>query len=733
MKLSPSSSDVITSLCHSITASSEIRVKGVQIGYRCKATYSLQPSLEVSPLSMPLVNDVAKTVATFCRVVSRLTPVVPHFFCEVCVKVNRRGKYLVKLVLRNYRVVAQDEVERGHVMPAKGDAVHAALGVMASATSNTAESLLPTVFDYWRHSTEPHELEMYLKERHPSLVALVAHVRIGDSQSTSSELSQKPDKHCDYVPLMASQTTSIVEYTTNNRPFLLSADSFCEVNHAMEDAIVLAIAEFLRLDWNHETADDEAGRRCCNRRAFICGRDVNSVVRTFEAFYRDVAVVTTCPSVFADTKSNAIEGSVLCQKDAIAFELDRFASMAAQAPLSPAEESGAAHAVNSDAHVLITAGRHGLHPSTTLKLNEMAHGQHINDLIYVSCNVASMSRDVFAFKEAFFISNTRTFDFFPGTDYVMTVLHLQPLRCSPYGRLLILPVGPPGVGKSSCGQRLATFFKSCAEELKSGDSSERYSASPNFPDAKKSRQEQKMRIHAQKNVPCYIPRSFMALPTQISFHHVERDRIFSNYRKTLGLKAARVATHRSLLESLHSSTVESPTSAQAPRCVVYLDSTNGSAEARQLYMEEFSGDFSAALLHRNTPSCVVLVLRFLPPPVTELLVRVQHRMGHPSFPEAVVEQERKLDVISEALKRDECLLSPCGNGLPPPKYVLSSEVFIHSSSSYGSDSRVRDTSLEVLVAVMAHLLFRTEIAALFLRDALDYLLRDSEELPSCKA
>lgn len=769
----PAYEEVLIALCRSVTTNEGIRVEGRQEGYRCKATYSLRPALVVSPLSMPHVNAVAAAVDQFCTAISRVPLIVDDFFCEVCVKVSRRGEYMVKLTLLNRWL---DGSAASESAPA---AATASAAVACSALSvPAADGGMRTLFDVWRRSAEPLALERHLRTKFPGLIAVVAHVRqpavdaTGDAASAPRParpaLHSKPDKFSAYVPLNADGAASMVEYTPNGRPFRLSADSFCEVNHDMEGAIFHAIVEFLRLDGDvaATNASQDVPRRStgdatvaakempattetgsaaglpapCRRRAFICGRDVNSVVRTFEDFYRATTVATSCPCVFADANTNGIAQCQLRAKDQLAELLHGFANAAPSAARDVAPE---------EAHVLITAGRHGLHPHTTVALAQLAQlaaAARVTDLIYVSCNVESLTRDVHVLKEAMFIAHARTFDFFPGTDYVMTVLHLRPLCAVPRCGLLVLPVGVPGTGKSTSGRALAAFFATVhcggACETTYGSSAKQLKG----PAAKRARRE------GRGALSCVVPRSFLAVShPPFDYRHVERDQVFHDAHASAGLKAAKQQTHEALLAALGSwadtrtppcgterSVTGSPQvsrsavpqrgvddnavlleQASVSRRVLYLDSTNGSREARQLYCATWGSGEDAAKGGCAPASC--LALFFQPPSAAtveaELLARVQRRGPHPSFPATADEQLRKLRVIADAVK----------GGSGAPSHAMGSEHYDTDAASYRvAASAVPDaaqsTVAEVLVAVFAHLLFSQELASSFVQGAVESLL-----------
>ncbi|KPA86304.1 hypothetical protein ABB37_00523 [Leptomonas pyrrhocoris] len=813
----PSYVSVLRALCRSITTNEAIRVKGEQEGYRCKATYSLLPRLHVSPLSMRRVNDIATAVGDFCTTRSRISAVAPNFFCEVCVKVSRDDQYMVKLSLLNQRLdciparVSQTPSVRSTLL--RKDIVASALSVPLASSSREEGSAAETLFDVWLRSCEPYALEDHLRALHPNLAALVAHVCLPAPEGTSDdELHRKPDKNSAYVPLTRNGASAMVEYTPNGHPFWLSADSFCEVNHEMETAIYEAIVEFLRLSPECGKREDEEEGACKStgdgvstalpgkvesffsaggegaaaalsqnavtssplhlrkRRAFICGRDINSVVCTFAEYYRGTTVVTTCPCVYADTKTNNISHCIRCAKDQIAEPLRAFALSGSTAEVVADEQAkcdlsnsnpGDARSITDEApeelHCLITAGRHGLHPNTTTALMELGAAAYLSDLIYVSCNVESLTRDVHVLKETWYIAHARTFDFFPGTDYVMTVLHFRPLfvraameqRVKGGGDLLVLPVGLPGTGKSTCGRALEAFFRSAVNDAGHAEGAGSASAASQ---TSRPPQEKKVRRERFPASPvCSVPRTFFRLHQRtVRFRHVERDQIFRGKKESASLRVAKQQTHEALLAAVglwantHRGEGDNDSLRHAESCcapqrrVLYLDSTNGSREARMLYQSLWHASSQTARCGsgdgggrggggdgESAPaqtSCVVLFFDS-PENAEELLRRVQQRRTHPSFPSAVDDQQRKLEAIAAALREGEGIAAVTGTQDNSTDCAALSETCWHIHAS-AKEHAVEETIAEVAVTVCAHLLFSNDLAALLRDGALQLLLRE---------
>jgi hypothetical protein len=104
--------------------------------------------------------------------------------------------------------------------------------------------------------------------------------------------------------------------------------------------------------------------------------------------------------------------------------------------------------------------------------------QRIEDIVYNSCNITSLVKDMrlatvswachsfnssllfFFFLERYLLSDTdglgfavedfRSFDFFPGTAFTASVTHIRRKR-----PVLVLPIGPAGVGKSWLARQLS--------------------------------------------------------------------------------------------------------------------------------------------------------------------------------------------------------------------------------------------------------------------------------------
>lgn len=465
---------------------------------------------------------------------------------------------------------------------------------------------------------------------------------------------------------------------------------------------------------------------------------MNSVVRTFQPYYDHITAVSSCPRVVRDTARNKISCG-LSRKDQIATAL--WDALRGGSP-NASDDNKKKEEGSSPWHVLITAGRHGLHPTTVKALCEAAQSTLLSDLLYVSCNVESMIRDVYLFQQTMSLVNVRTFDFFPQTAYVMTVMHWRPR--SPLA-VLVLPVGPPGSGKSSTAQALAS---DSFGQMMSKHSTEKWKRRMEEIRRASKRQQCRQRRQGQsrdeaitpaaKQDPPRIAAAAAAPPpppliprhvdptitvSPIRFVAFERDVAFAEERSKSGatLSATKRAVHQRLLDalkqqqhsppppSLISSGVDgscsdeplsSSSSSPSPSFVdvMYLDSTNGSIEARELYQKEFEmshgcspndGSFSSRTIELwFLPCSSGIASSDVPTPHSEglspspsfssspflsfdavsvtkvtdtLLQRCRLRTGHPSFPTDEEEQRRKIETVLHAIEA-------------PAEFVVSSTV-----------------------------------------------------------
>ena len=71
--------------------------------------------------------------------------------------------------------------------------------------------------------------------------------------------------------------------------------------------------------------------------------------------------------------------------------------------------------------VVVNPPRSGLHRNVTLRLA----GQPVGRLIYISCDPATLARDVYRLGVNYHVTDVRAFDLFPQTAHVETVVVLE--------------------------------------------------------------------------------------------------------------------------------------------------------------------------------------------------------------------------------------------------------------------------------------------------------------------
>ena len=199
-------------------------------------------------------------------------------------------------------------------------------------------------------------------------------------------------------------------------------------------------------------------------------------------------------------------------------------------------------------------------------------------IIYNSCSTKSLVRDMRAFLGTFRIQGFQSYDFFPGTAYSASLTYL--VRCR-HSTALVLPIGPAGVGKSTLARQLERI---CAGGV---------------------------RVWG-------------------------RDEVFARLRKSLpSLASTKRQVHKELLEFLTARN-------DIRSSIRVLDSTNGSRDARALYVQTAQPE-TVVCVNWNTSN------------VDWLLTRTAHRLGdnveqHPSFPTTVEEQRLKHQAIMKGIE-----------------------------------------------------------------------------------
>lgn len=604
-------SEIIRNIVQAVIADPTRQVSGPTSKYRCKATYSLFPRLQVSSIVSDTVNALCESVQTFKEERSSFSRSHPQFFFEVMGKENRVGEMIIKLVFINEWLTRPNETSPNISCAGSPSAKKTKL---EKVVEEKQKSQVNSLWEEWLASEEPKKLVEFLVLRHPSLVGVVAHVDLIPEKS-----KRKPTKSSNYVSLTPEIGSTITEITPNGKNYRLSVDSFCEVNHYMESEIFKYICYILDLEKGTSQVDS------VRKALFLSGRDVLAMFKSLEFFYDSTECVTTCPSVFQDAELNGMSSSTrLSEKNKVYGFLRSFCHT---------------H-TDKVRHAILTSGRHGLHPSTSVELVNLATEGVLKDLIYISCNTDSLARDFHILKEGFRMHHVQVFDFFPKTPYVMSVVHWKPYTLEALrGSLLVLPIGPPGSGKSTCGKKLLDLFRVQNAQIKVKEKAYE-SSKPNL-----------LVLDERILSDTSVPRYFLNVETAAHICLVERDAIFKTFKEQgCSLHASKTSTHQYILSAL-----ERPHASD--RYIVYLDSTNGSEDARKLYKQRWVDFISPCVCPSITsaaydnsdaiPTCVELFYRCKE--METLLNRVRCREGHPSFPVELDKQEEKVQNILKSL------------------------------------------------------------------------------------
>eukprot|EP01063_Lacrimia_lanifica_P015741 TRINITY_DN22409_c0_g1_i1.p1 TRINITY_DN22409_c0_g1~~TRINITY_DN22409_c0_g1_i1.p1 ORF type:complete len:599 (+),score=180.57 TRINITY_DN22409_c0_g1_i1:57-1853(+) len=340
-----------------------------------------------------------------------------------------------------------------------------------------------------------------------------------------SESSQKPKKT---DPYMYFHGAELREATPWGDEYMISPDTFSEVNHDIEHKM-----------WDFYEEVLTAGGAPPGGELVLMGRDSNatlvSIFPRLHAAFTHATCLPHCPRVHADLLANheryvkpRLAGAQTVEIAGVDGKFDYAAKVAALG------------SAGRPLTVMVNSGRGGLARETAAAL---AGNRGVHAVVYVTCNQHTCYQDVDvllqgAAGERFVVADYRAFDFMPGTEYLMQVFVL---RRAP--RQVVVPVGPPGSGKSTVGLALVGLL---APRAGAGE-----------------------------------------------VEVVERDRIYAAHRDGgMSLKAAKRATHAAVLAALGDSA----------RAVVYYDSTNGDPGGRELTVQTFH---AAAPPASDRPALVV--------------------------------------------------------------------------------------------------------------------------------
>ena len=243
---------------------------------------------------------------------------------------------------------------------------------------------------------------------------------------------------------------------------------------------------------------------------------------------------------------------------------------------------------------VMTGGRKGLDVSYVQFLNEH---RSIQGIVYNSCATKSLLRDMtgFVLRGPYYFDHFRSYDFLPNTPYTasLTKLIRRP-------RTLIILIGPAGVGKSTMVKKLLQQYSSNGQPTEN---------------------------MINNNIAWW-----------------ERDRIFTKLRNQgISLAKTKSLVHASLLKVLRRrcSDVDDENDNQQDddTAVIIIDSTNGNAEGRQLYVKEAKPDVVIYVNFKIDENDDEKVMEYL-------LDCTKYRLNnnsdqHPSFPQSIEEQRIK--------------------------------------------------------------------------------------------
>jgi pantothenate kinase len=243
---------------------------------------------------------------------------------------------------------------------------------------------------------------------------------------------------------------------------------------------------------------------------------------------------------------------------------------------------------------VMTGGRKGLDVSYVKFLNEHIP---IQGIVYNSCATKSLLRDMsgFMLRGPYYLDHFRSYDFLPNTPYTASLTKLMRRP-----RTLIILIGPAGVGKSTMVKQL-------------------------------------LRQYSANEAP----------QTESTINNItwwERDRIFTEFRNQgVSLAKTKALVHASLLNVLRrrDDNIEDENVAQRDdnSAVIIIDSTNGNAEGRQLYVKEAKPEVVIYVHFQINQSNDEDVIEYL-------LDCTKYRLNnntdqHPSFPQSIEAQRMK--------------------------------------------------------------------------------------------
>ena len=506
-----------------------------ETNYRNKMTYSIiEGNVVTSNLGEKRVNDVIEHWAALIR--SNTNKHELSYYREIGVKLSRKGTALLKLILR----ISEDQLN-----------------------------------DFIKLNINP------------ILEELSTYCSIDCAFLQHSNGRSKPNKSDDYVLVLG---THLIEHTPQpfNDPYIISPDTFAEVNHDAEDRLWKFLVSYLKNVFKNDISLD----------LLLMGRDTNaSFVSLYPYFpFVDCYCMSHCPKVAADMKHNT--DYVIAQKEKktgiskpkidITYVEGKFQYSTTMSTFG----------TDRDKLCLVNAGRGGMADDT---VHTVINNKQINNIIYVSCNqqTAYQDVDIIISRGGFYVEvcpflcylyfsklikkkkkkkkklnqNYCCFNFQAGTEYVMQVFCMRRSGCGIH-RVLVQPVGPPGSGKSSLSHRLSEVFS--------------------------------------------------------TVKHIERDVVYKNKRDAgLSMKSSKRDTHSDIATQLSTCDTD----------ICVYDSTSGAAEGRQYINDNF---FTPSNI---STSALSITVYFTSTDVSWLLNNCMSRIDHPGFPDTAEGGTQKISNV----------------------------------------------------------------------------------------
>jgi len=445
---------------------------------------------------------------------------------------------------------------------------------------NKAAIMLEQYEDKWEDLKEP--FVSHMTKNFPAIICICYNETTNHSRPTKEapmHLLHGPDLH------MTERTLS------GNLPYIIGADTFCEVNHEVEK-----LQFDQKIEWiNMHKRKYQGGIILCS------GRDINSWGLGFgtmldhpqgKKVFAEVVVVQHCPLVQRDALVNYARHEDKLKCTILHLQKEEMANGVANA-LEAAIGRQDRHHLDIPVVIVASGGRKGLNPSYIKMMKET---RAIQCILYNSCSTKSLEKDMTDLmdgRNGYIIDEFRSYDFFGGTNHSASILRL--IRRP---KTLVIPIGPAGVGKSTM-----------------------------------------VRTIHEMNPDKYVT--------------FQRDAVFASLRKKgLSMMRSKRICHDKLLDFLRGNASQNGnkniSTDRDDALVRIVDSTNGNIGARKLYIQENQPQLVILVELRLPSDDKDKILNML-------LDRTRNRLkggdaNHPSFPDTVEAQKEKHQSILKGVE-----------------------------------------------------------------------------------